>query len=124
MSNTVSNSLFEPDPSFAAGWFVDDSSLTKRLMDQRALHLAGLFRLSCADHQNVSRNQKASKEYAEARHLPEAIVHLMLYHQELVIVASVCIIRRRRPEEDDLRGRPNSFDQSLSRSLARSSPSL
>ena len=25
MSNTVSNSLFEPDPSFAKGWFVDDA---------------------------------------------------------------------------------------------------
>jgi hypothetical protein len=62
--------------------------------------------LSCADHQNASWNQKASKEYAEARHLPEAIVHLMLYHQELVIVASACIIRRRRPEEMTLEGAP------------------
>jgi hypothetical protein len=25
VSDTVSNSLFEPDPSFAAGWFVDNA---------------------------------------------------------------------------------------------------
>lgn len=111
------------DPSSRSSGLGNYPPLAHRVMDHRALDLPPPPRVLLADYHHVGRDQKPAEKPSQAHHLPEAVVNLLLDHQEVEVASIIGITTSARSEHDHLRRSGCRLDQRTTGTLDRFSVS-
>src|ERR1700722_1264557 len=93
--------------------------LAHRVMDHRALDRPPPPRVLLADDHHGSGDQKPAEKPAQAHHLPEAIINLLLDHEEIEVASTVGVTASARSEHDHLRRSGCRLDQRTPGALDR-----